>query len=64
MSIWHNFSDVRATFNAADYVLGKVIFDIGGNKYRLISVIDYRGKQVIVQDIMTHVQYDRGRWKL
>ncbi|MBI4532540.1 MAG: type II toxin-antitoxin system HigB family toxin [Candidatus Melainabacteria bacterium] len=56
-SLWTNFRDVRATFNSADYVDGKVVFDIGGNKYRLVSVVDFKGQQVIVRNIMTHTEY-------
>ena len=42
---WDNFADVRRTFNTADRVGRIVVFDIGGNKYRLIAAIHFnRGK--------------------
>jgi mRNA interferase HigB len=62
-AIWSNFQDVKRSFNTADYVRGKIVFDIGGNNYRLIAVIDYQGKQVIVRHVMTHAEYSKGKWK-
>jgi mRNA interferase HigB len=40
---WQNPSEVKATFNTADVLKGgRVIFDIGGNKYRLVALLNYR----------------------
>lgn len=58
---WRNFIELRATFRSADYVKGLVIFNIGGNNYRLISFIDYNLQVVWIKEIMTHREYDR--WK-
>ncbi len=60
---WDSFQSIKATFKSADYVAGKVVFNIGGNKYRLISVIDYQGQQVIIRAVLTHPEYDEGKWK-
>jgi mRNA interferase HigB len=62
---WQTFADVRATFNTADLEAGsrKVIFDIGGNKYRLIAVIDFMRHIVFVRFVLTHKEYDKGTWK-
>jgi mRNA interferase HigB len=62
-TIWTSFLDIRATFNTADYVDGKVVFDVGGNNFRLVAVVDFKGQQIIIRKIMTHAEYDRGRWK-
>ncbi len=62
-SLWKIFQDVKDTFNAVDYVQGKVVFNISGNNYRLIAVIDYLGKQVIVKEILSHLEYDKQNWK-
>lgn len=61
--IWGDFQDVRRSFNTADYVRDKIVFDIGGNNYRLVAVIDYLGRKVIVRHIMSHAEYSKGRWK-
>lgn len=34
---WSSFADVRRTFNAADFVAPYVVFDVGGNKYRIVT---------------------------
>jgi len=47
-------------FRSADILCnGRAIFDIGGNKYRLIVAIHYRGKRVYVRFIGTHSEYDK-----
>lgn len=67
---WRNFADVRATFGQTDQARAKsgqtvCIFDIGGNKFRLIAFISYRKGKVYVLRVMTHKDYDRGnqQWK-
>jgi len=60
---WDNFSDVRNDFRTADVVGICVVFDIGGNKYRLITKIDYRFKKVYVRFVLAHKDYDKGGWK-
>ena len=57
---WSGPEDVRRQFGAVDFVAdNRVIFDIGGNKYRLIVRIVYRFKAVQIKFIGTHAQYDR-----
>ncbi len=48
---WKSFPDVRETFRSADYVKEQVVFDIGGNNYRLISSIDYETQHVYVLEV-------------
>jgi mRNA interferase HigB len=60
---WKNPADVRATYNTVDFVGNKVVFDIGGNKYRLIVVIDYEGHKVFIRHVLRHKEYDEGLWK-
>lgn len=57
---WQGPADVRSVFGAADFVAGnRVIFDIGGNKYRLVGKINYRRRVVFVRFVGTHREYDR-----
>ena len=58
---WRNFSDLRQTFQTADYVNDLVIFDIGGNNFRLIARVNYFKTRVSIIRILTHAEYDR--WK-
>src|SRR5947209_6321035 len=60
---WTCFADVRKTYAAADLVDNKVVFDIGGNKFRLIAVMDYAGHKVFVRYVLTHKDYDTNKWK-
>jgi mRNA interferase HigB len=50
-------------FSSADFVGNLTVFDIGGNKFRLIAFIDYRSKIMYVKHVLTHKQYDESRWK-
>lgn len=58
---WKSFAEVRETFRSADYVKDQVVFDIGGNNYRIISSIDYQAQRLYILEAMTHAEYDR--WK-
>lgn len=58
-----DFNDLRSTFAAADHVDGLTVFNIGGNKYRLITAIHYNRHKVYIRAVMTHAEYDRGEWK-
>ncbi|MFO0850357.1 MAG: type II toxin-antitoxin system HigB family toxin [Gemmataceae bacterium] len=60
---WKSFVDVRATHPAADWVNPLVVFDIGGNKYRLIAAIHFNRRKVFVRNVLTHAEYVRGDWK-
>ena len=60
---WRTPADIGRTFNSADFVGGLTVFDIGGNKYRLIAFVHYRRKAVYIQRILTHKDYDKGTWK-
>jgi mRNA interferase HigB len=53
-----SFNKLKLTFPSADYVYHQyTIFDIGGNKYRLVSEIDYLANVVNVKRIWTHAEY-------
>jgi mRNA interferase HigB len=56
---WSKPTDVKRMFNSADILPGgRAIFDIDGNKYRLVAAIHYRGKRIYVRFIGTHKEYD------
>lgn len=56
---WPHFAALRETFASADYAAGVVIFNIGGNKYRIVASIDFAGQIVVIDKVMTHEEYDR-----
>jgi mRNA interferase HigB len=60
---WMSLTDVRRTFATADAVGNKTVFNIKGNKYRLIVEINYTFGRIYVREVLTHAAYDRGAWK-
>jgi mRNA interferase HigB len=69
---WNNFQDARRTFPSADGVTVKVgsgvkvvvtVFNIKGNEYRLISIVNYEAATVFLCDVLTHSEYSKGKWK-
>jgi mRNA interferase HigB len=61
--IFTDFNDLRKTFASADYVDGLTVFNIGGNKYRLIAAIHYNRHKAFIRAVLTHTEYERGEWK-
>jgi mRNA interferase HigB len=59
---WSNLIDVKATFNNADYVKDLVVFNVGGNKYRVLAEVVYKEQIVRIAKVGTHAEYDG--WKL
>jgi len=62
-SNYNSFVELRKTFPKADLVGKFTVFNIGGNKYRLIAYIVYSAKRVYIRYIFTHSEYDIGKWK-
>ena len=65
---WRSLQDVRRTYPQADGVMTPggetlTVFNICGNKYRLIARVRYDYALINVRAILTHAQYDRGKWK-
>lgn len=60
---WRNFNDLRTQFPIANNVQNLVVFNIGGNKYRLIALVDYKYQKVFIRAVLTHSDYDKENWK-
>ena len=58
-----NFAGLRETFPSADRVGKLTVFNIGGNKVRLIAAIHYNRSKIYVRAVLTHAEYDEQRWK-
>jgi mRNA interferase HigB len=58
---WHGPADVKAQFGSTVDFVGdnRVIFDIGGNKYRLVVHVSYRFKRALIKFVGTHKEYDK-----
>lgn len=55
---WGKFADVQATLGNASSVGSCVVFNVAGNKYRLVARIRYQVRTVFVLRVMTHGEYD------
>ena len=62
-SDWGKFADVRRSYPHADQVGHLTVFNVGGNKYRLIAAIHYNRQKVHVRHVLTHENYAKGTWK-
>jgi mRNA interferase HigB len=58
-----NFEELRAVLPSADLVDDLIVFNIGGNKYRLIASIHFNRQKIYIRHILTHSEYDKNQWK-
>ncbi|PYS99585.1 MAG: hypothetical protein DMF63_10890 [Acidobacteria bacterium] len=58
-----NLAELRQTFPTADQVGTCTVFNVGGNKYRIITKIVYRFRTVYLREVLNHKEYDKGKWK-
>lgn len=54
---WRNLVEVQSDFRSADLVGNVVIFNIGGNKYRLAVKIEFDKQLIFIKDVLTHSEY-------
>jgi mRNA interferase HigB len=62
----HDFgtlAELRRHFPSADQVGKLTVFNIGGNRVRLIAAIHYNRHRVYIRAVLTHAEYDEGKWK-
>lgn len=66
---WQTFQDAKALFGQTDVASDTqskrtaTIFDIGGNKYRVVTLIDYMRQMVLITHVLDRKEYDKGNWK-
>ncbi|MBD2771328.1 type II toxin-antitoxin system HigB family toxin [Iningainema tapete] len=60
---WSNLVEVQNIFSKAEAVGNFTVFNIKGNKYRLIVSIDYEEQLIYVKYILTHTEYNKDYWK-
>jgi mRNA interferase HigB len=72
LEVWHSlmrknvfadFAALKIAFGSVDRVKPLCIFNIGGNKYRLVAAVHFNRSIVYVRHIFTHKEYDEERWK-
>ena len=57
------FAQLRETFPVADRVGKQTVFNIGGNKARLIAAIHYNTHRIYIRRILIHAEYSKGNWR-
>lgn len=64
---WNSLTEVRLVYSHADGVKVRdvmcTVFNISGNKYRLITEIFYKDQTILIRHILTHAEYDQEDWK-
>lgn len=58
-----HFVDLKATFRSADYVKPYTVFNISGNRYRLVALVGYALQVLSVEHVLTHEEYDKPGWR-
>ncbi|MHC8392412.1 type II toxin-antitoxin system HigB family toxin [Pseudomonas sp. LB3P93] len=58
-----DFAAMKSSFPATDKVGEFHVFDIGGNKLRLIAYVRYQHQKIYIKHVLDHREYDRGNWK-
>jgi len=60
-AVWPHFPALKETFPATDYApaTGTLVFNIGGNKYRLVARVDFEEQLLVIETVLTHQEYDR-----
>lgn len=62
-SQYNSFAQLRQTFPSADQVGKLTVFNIGGNKARLVAAVHYNSHRIYIRHVLTHKEYDRAKWK-
>jgi mRNA interferase HigB len=60
---FNSIVEIREIFPTADKVSKLTVFNIGGNKIRLITAIHYNRQKVYIRAVLTHYEYDQNKWK-
>jgi mRNA interferase HigB len=64
---WQSLEEVRRTYSRTDGIpVGErvyTVFNISGNRYRLVTEIFYEDQTILVRQVLTHAEYDKGDWK-
>ena len=58
-----SFQDLRRTFATVDKVGDLHVFNIGGNKYRLVTYVRFDWQRCYIKHVLTHSEYDKGDWE-
>ena len=58
-----NWAELKTSFHTVDKVGELAVFNIGGNKFRLVAYVRFEKQIIYVKAVLTHLDYDKGAWK-
>jgi mRNA interferase HigB len=61
-AIWTSIADLRKTYPHADFVKPYTVFNIKGNRYRLVTLVDYKQSIIYIEKCLTHAEYEKDKW--
>ena len=59
---WNSLNELRRTWRNTDCVRGQTIFNMKGNKYKLLATVNYESQTIVVKDLLTHAEYSKMDW--
>lgn len=60
---WQDLLEVQQVYPNAEAVGNFTVFNIKGNRYRLVVDLVYRTQRIYIKYILTHAEYDKDEWK-
>lgn len=61
--MYRNFASLKTAFGSVDKIGPLFVFDVGGNKLRIIAAAHFNTGKVFIRHVLTHRAYERGAWK-
>ena len=61
--LFSDFNELRNWFPHTDLVGRRTVFNISGNKYRMITRVNFMSKRIFILDILTHSEYSKNTWR-
>ena len=58
-STFENFAQLKAAFPSVDKVGDQYVFDVGGNKLRIIAKVEFRQGKIFIRHVLTHAEYSK-----
>jgi mRNA interferase HigB len=62
-SAFPHWGALKTAFPSADKVGDKIVFNVGGNKFRIVAGVSFAAQILWIKSVMTHAEYDKGAWK-
>ena len=60
---FENFAALRRAFPGVDKVGRYFVFNVAGNRLRIVAAVHFNRRKVYIREILTHTEYDDEKWK-